>query len=101
MRMFKRPPADELATYDPAPVYPRSTGTRVATARDTDVATAPAAARGAPVARRWHGPTRAFATLVGVAVAGLLAYLTTRIGDGTNGGCASLRPSSCSLSYRR
>jgi len=87
MRMFKRPPADEPATYAPAAIDRRSTSTRVATARDTDVATAPpAAAPRAPVARRWHGPTRAFATLVGVALAGLLAYLTTRIGDGTNGG---------------
>src|SRR3954467_10279969 len=87
MRMFKRPPADESTTYAPAAIDRRSTSTRVATARDTDVATAPpAAAPRAPVARRWHGPTRAFATLVGVALAGLLAYLTTRIGDGTNGG---------------
>src|SRR3954452_10457728 len=84
MRMFKRPPADE-STYDSAAVDRRSTSTRVATARDTDVATAPAAAPGAPVARRWHGPTRAFATLVGAAGAGFLAWLTTRIGDGTNG----------------
>jgi hypothetical protein len=83
MRMFKRTPADDATrTYDPA-VVDRSTNTRVATARDTDLEPAPAP--GARVTRRWHGPTRAFATLLGVAVAGFLAWLTTRIGDGTNG----------------
>ena len=82
MRMFKRPPADEstTTTYDPAAANGRN---RVATTPDADVATAPAP--GTPVARRWHDPTRAFATLLGVAVAGFLAWLTTRIGDGTNG----------------
>jgi hypothetical protein len=82
MRMFKRPPADEstTTTYDPAAIDGRD---RVVTTRSADVATAPAP--GTPVARRWHDPTRAFATLLGVAVAGFLAWLTTRIGDGTNG----------------
>jgi hypothetical protein len=40
----------------------------------------------APTDRAWHGPTRAIATLVGAAAAGLLAWLTTRIGDHSNGG---------------
>jgi hypothetical protein len=40
----------------------------------------------APVDRRWHGPTRAIATLLAAALAGFLAWLTTRIGDGTTGG---------------
>src|SRR4051794_912846 len=83
MRMFKRPPADNsTTTYDRA-AADRSTRTRVATARARDLETGPAP--GTPVARRWHGPTRAFATLLGVAVAGFLGWLTTRIGTGTNG----------------
>jgi hypothetical protein len=37
--------------------------------------------------RRWHhGPTRAVMTLLGVGVAGLLAWTTTTIGEGTTGG---------------
>jgi hypothetical protein len=37
--------------------------------------------------RRWHhGPTRAVMTLLGAGVAGLLAWTTTTIGDGTTGG---------------
>jgi len=40
----------------------------------------------APMDRGWHGPTRAIATLLAAAVAGFLAWLTTRIGDGTTGG---------------
>ncbi len=82
MRMFKRPPADEstTTTYDPEAANGSNRG---ATSPDPDVATAPAPV--APAARRWHDPTRAFATLLGVAAAGFLAWLTTRIGDGTNG----------------
>jgi len=82
MRMFKRPPADEstTTTYEPAAANGRD---RVVTSADGDVAPAPAPA--APVARRWHDPSRALATLFGVAAAGFLAWLTTRIGDGTNG----------------
>jgi hypothetical protein len=36
--------------------------------------------------RRWHGPTRALMTLLAVGVAGLLAWLTTNISDGSTGG---------------
>jgi hypothetical protein len=34
----------------------------------------------------WHGPTRGVMTLLGVAAAGLLAWLTTNIDDTTTGG---------------
>ena len=47
------------------------------------------AAPAAPVddGRRWHhGPTRAVVTLLAAGVAGLLFWLTTKIGDGTTGG---------------
>ena len=129
MRMFKRPPADEstTTTYDHGERPTAETG--VATTRQTRT-WRPRRPRATPVARRWHDPTRAFATLLGVAVAGFLAWLTTRIGDGTTGGYwaeygilagaglsialtswsaagrsgggrASRRPSSCSRSCRR
>src|SRR5215831_1077584 len=47
------------------------------------------AAPAAPVddGRRWHhGPTRAVVTLIAAGVAGLLAWVTTKIGDGSTGG---------------
>src|SRR5712691_13381247 len=34
----------------------------------------------------WYGPTRAVATLIGVAVAGFLIWLATQISDKTTGG---------------
>ena len=36
--------------------------------------------------RPWYGPTRAVATLIGVAVAGFLIWLATQISDKTTGG---------------
>src|SRR5438445_2892083 len=48
-----------------------------------------AAADGGPptVAERpWYGPTRAMATLIGVAGAGFLIWLATQISDKTTGG---------------
>ncbi len=36
--------------------------------------------------RPWYGPTRAMATLIGVAVAGFLIWLATQISDQTTGG---------------
>src|SRR5262249_257267 len=51
----------------------------------TRSAAAPRAAA-APMDRRWHGPTRAIVTLLAAALAGFLAWLTTRIGDETTGG---------------
>ena len=54
--------------------------------RVTNDGAAPAAA---PVddGRRWHhGPTRAIVTLLAAGVAGLLAWLTTKIGEGSTGG---------------
>ena len=47
------------------------------------------AAEGGPssVAERpWYGPTRAVATLIGVAVAGFLIWIATQISDKTTGG---------------
>src|SRR5215212_9931190 len=38
------------------------------------------------VVRRPSGPTRALVTLLAAGIAGLLAWLTTKIGHGTNGG---------------
>ena len=60
----------------------------VASERPTRARTVPddAPAAAAPMDRRWHGPTRAVTTLCAVALAGFLAWLTTRIGDNTNGG---------------
>src|SRR5215468_8083081 len=46
----------------------------------------PVAAGAAPTDRLWHGPTRTVATLLGAALAGFLAWVTTRIGDHTTGG---------------
>jgi hypothetical protein len=49
--------------------------------------TTPSAAPVDDDGRRWHhGPTRALVTLLAVGVAGLLAWTTTTIGDGTTGG---------------
>jgi hypothetical protein len=45
-----------------------------------------AAAARRPAAPLWAGPTRAVLTLLGVAAAGLLAWLTTTVGHGSNAG---------------
>src|SRR5690242_10741333 len=55
--------------------------------RETTARTArPAPVAAGPTDRRWHGPTRAIATLLAAALVGFLAWLTTMIGDGTTGG---------------
>jgi hypothetical protein len=56
---------------------------------DGRAASTDGAAPAAPVddGRRWHhGPTRALVTLLAVGVVGLLAWLTTKIGDKSTGG---------------
>jgi hypothetical protein len=48
---------------------------------------APAPAPAVDDGRRWHhGPTRAIVTLLAAGVAGLLAWVTTKINDGSQGG---------------
>jgi hypothetical protein len=91
MRMFKR-----RAGNDPDGNVTSTTADRGAYAptRDDGPDRAPAsgayttgAAPPASEPRTWHhGPTRALMTLLGVGVAGLLAWLTTNISDTSTGG---------------
>jgi hypothetical protein len=84
-------------TYDGRTTRESYTDDRAPARESYDDGSAPATVRRAPAAAsapaaaaatrpRWHDPTRALATLGGVAIAGFLAWLTTRIGGGSNGG---------------
>jgi hypothetical protein len=78
MRMFRRRTRDG------------SDAPTTATTTDGRAADAPAPAAGSPDtsgSAPWHhGPTRALVTLLAAGVAGLLAWLTTTIGDKSTGG---------------
>jgi hypothetical protein len=74
MRMFKR---RAVADRD----------SNVSTTTDDERPDAPGAGPEAAEPRTWHhGPTRALTTLLGVGVAGLLAWLTTNFSDTSTGG---------------
>ena len=76
---------DGTTTTPPSTAIRRAYADRPANATTTE---GPAETT-APVddGRRWHhGPTRAIVTLLAAAVAGLLAWTTTTIGDNTTGG---------------
>lgn len=76
MRMFRRRARDDS-----------DAATTSTTTTDGRAADAPTAGPDAVERRPWHhGPTRALMTLLGVGVAGLLAWVTTTIGDKSTGG---------------
>ncbi len=86
------PVTDDRQTYD-APATPGRDDRQTRAARTTPerddrsaYATGPGSAA-TDDGRRWHhGPARALMTLLGVGVAGLLAWLTTNISDTSTGG---------------
>ena len=94
MRMFKRREANDgdgnvtTTTDDRAARVPAGNDRRAyAPARDDRGAYAADAPPTAADKRPWHhGPTRAVMTLLGVGVAGLLAWLTTTFSDASTGG---------------
>jgi len=83
MRIFNRRARNDYDDYDE-----RTTTTATTAAPDRRAyADDGVGAETVDDGRRWHhGPTRAVMTLLGAAVAGLLAWTTTTIGGGTTGG---------------
>lgn len=84
MRMFKRRAGTDRDGNVSTTTDDRSGD---APARDDGRADAPDVGPEATEPRTWHhGPTRALTTLLGVGVAGLLAWLTTNFSDTSTGG---------------
>jgi hypothetical protein len=96
MRMLTRRRTDTTddtaaTTNDNVPASAMARASQRTTSQQTTAGRRPASATAAPTATtrarpRWHAPTRAVMTLLAAGVAGFLAWLTTTIGDTTNGG---------------